>query len=207
MQLSGAAILFALTVLASLIAFRVPRIADAMSLRPARIFRRHEYYRLISCGFVHADWGHLIFNMLTFFFFGFSLERFIGTERFYVLYFVALLLSSLGSAFKHRLDPDYSSVGASGAILALLFASIVYFPQQSLMILPIPVPIPAPLFAIGYLAYSIYSSRLDQARPARGRINHDAHIYGAMTGLAFVAVTTPQAYLMLLERVRNLILS
>ena len=86
------------------------------------------------------------------------------------------MLGNLGTYFKHRTDQNYSSLGASGAILAVLFASIVYFPGQRLFIIPIPVPIPAPLFALGYLAYSYYS-----ARQARGKINHDAHIGGAIT--------------------------
>ncbi len=110
------------------------------------------------------------------------------------LYFIGLVLSDLGTWVKHRNDADYASLGASGAILAVLFASIVYFPDQSLFIIPIPVPIPAPLFAVLYLAYSWWSSRQN-----RGRINHDAHIGGALTGLAFVAVTDPGAYRRLLE--------
>jgi membrane associated rhomboid family serine protease len=126
--------------------------------------------------------------MITFYFFGFPLERYIGTPRFLALYFAGLLLSDLGTVYKHRKNPEYGSLGASGAILAVLFASIVYFPEQSLFIFPIPLPIPAPLFAIGYLIYSWYSSRY-----ARGRINHDAHLSGALTGLAFVAITDPRA--------------
>jgi membrane associated rhomboid family serine protease len=105
-----------------------------------------------------------------------------------------MVLSEIGTVIKHRNNPQYASLGASGAILAVLFASIVYFPDQRLFILPIPVPIPAPLFAVGYLAFSYWS-----ARQARGRINHDAHIGGALTGLAFVAVTDPGAYRRLME--------
>jgi membrane associated rhomboid family serine protease len=90
---------------------------------------------------------------------------------------------------KHRDDPDYATLGASGAISAVLFASIVYRPLDRLMLLPIPVPIPAPLFAVGYLAYTWWS-----ARQQRGQINHDAHLGGALAGLVFVAVTEPLAY-------------
>lgn len=85
--------------------------------------------------------------------------------------------------------PEYATLGASGAISAVLFASIVYRPEQSLFILPFPFPIPAPLFAVGYLAYTWWS-----AKQAKGRINHDAHFAGALTGLAFVAIVHPQAY-------------
>lgn len=184
----GALAIFIVTILVSLVGLKSPRVIERTLLRPYWLTRKQEYDRLITSGFVHADFGHLIFNMITFFFFAFQLERVLGTPRFLALYFIALVLSNLGTWVKHRDNPDYASLGASGAILAVLFASIIYFPGQSLYIIPIPVPIPAPLFAIGYLAYSWYASR-----QARGRINHDAHIGGALTGIAFVALTDPDA--------------
>ena len=138
---------------------------------------------------MHADLAHLLFNSVSYWFFAFPLERVIGTPRFTALYFSGLLASNIGTYFKHRRDPDYACLGASGAILAVLFASIVYFPRQSIMIMPVPLPIPAPLFAIGYLAYTFYA-----ARHPHGRINHDAHFDGALAGLAFVALTDPAAW-------------
>jgi membrane associated rhomboid family serine protease len=138
----------------------------------------------VTSGFVHADLGHLIFNLITFYSFGPGLERAMGTTRFVALYVSGLLISGLGTCYKHRNDPNYASLGASGAILAVLFASIIYFPRARLIMFPIPIPIPGPLFAVAYLAFSYYSSRY-----SRGRINHDAHILGALTGIAFVALT------------------
>jgi membrane associated rhomboid family serine protease len=105
------------------------------------------------------------------------------------LILLGLLASQLGTYFKRRNDPEYASLGASGAISAVLFAAIVYFPQMQLFIIPIPVPIPAPLFAVGYVAYSWWS-----ARNARGRINHDAHLGGALFGIVFVMITDSQAW-------------
>jgi membrane associated rhomboid family serine protease len=166
-----------------------PAIIERSLFRPYWFLRRREYGTIVTSGFVHADLGHLIFNALTFYFFAFPVEARIGPARFAVLYLAGLVISDAGTYFKHRHDPRYASLGASGAISAVLFASIVYFPWQKLFIFPIPVPIPAPLFAIGYVAYSWYS-----ARHPHGRINHDAHLGGALTGLAFVLLTEPGAY-------------
>jgi membrane associated rhomboid family serine protease len=145
---------------------------------------------------VHADLMHLIFNMMTFYFFAFPLERYMGTLPFIVLYLAGLLISHAGTYYKQRRNPEYACLGASGAISAVLFAAIVYFPEQSLIILPIPIPIPAPLFAVLYLAYTYYASK-----NPHGRINHDAHLGGAITGLLFVAVTEPSAYGNLLQSI------
>jgi membrane associated rhomboid family serine protease len=186
----GALVILALTCLVSLIGlFVVPQLIGRAVFRPYWLVRQAEYSRLVTSGFVHADVGHLLFNAITFYSFAFLLERYIGTMNFLALYFAGLVLGNVGTYVKHRSDPNYSSLGASGAILAVMFASIVYFPSQRLIIIPIPLPIPAPLFALCYLAYTYYS-----ARQSRGKINHDAHLGGALTGLAFVAVTDPRAY-------------
>jgi membrane associated rhomboid family serine protease len=194
----GAAVLFiAIAAISALGLWVIPGIVRLAALRPYWLVRHSEYWRLISSGFVHADLSHLFFNLLTFYFFAFALERRIGTAHFVTLYALGLLLSNLGTSYRHRNEPDYATLGASGAISAVLFAAILYFPTSSLYILPIPVPIPAPVFAVLYLAYSYY-----QSRHSAGRINHDAHIGGALTGLAFVAVTDPAAYGHLIEAIR-----
>jgi membrane associated rhomboid family serine protease len=186
----AAAIILGATITVSLLGlWAAPAIIQRNLFRPFWFLPRRQYWTAISSGFVHADLGHLLFNSLTYWFFAFPLERVIGTARFVALYFIGLVASNTGTYFKHRRDADYACLGASGAILAVLFASIVYFPRQSIMIMPIPLPIPAPLFAIGYLAYTFYA-----ARQPRGRINHDAHFDGALAGLAFVALTDPSAW-------------
>jgi membrane associated rhomboid family serine protease len=182
------------TIVVSVIGLSSPKVIERSLLRPYLVARGSGYAGLITSGFVHANVGHMVFNLITFYSFGFPLERVIGSFRFVALYFSALLVSGLGTCFKHRNDPGYASLGASGAILGVLFASIVYFPRQSLYILPLPIPIPAPLFAVGYLAFSWYSSRTN-----RGQINHDAHIFGALTGLAFVLLTDSRTFMNVLE--------
>ncbi|MBV6416997.1 MAG: hypothetical protein CMLOHMNK_01617 [Steroidobacteraceae bacterium] len=191
----GAASLLALIVALSLIGlFGSQVFVERCLFRPYWFLRNREYSTALLAGFVHADLAHLLFNAITFWFFGIPLERRLGTPLFLLLYFAGLGFSQLGTWYKHRDNPDYATLGASGAISAVLFASIVYFPTQSIFILPIPFPIPAPLFAVGYLAYTWWS-----AKQARGRINHDAHFAGALAGLAFVAVVHPQAYERLLS--------
>lgn len=194
LQLSPALIIFVVTIATSLLGlFGNPKIIEHSLFRPYWFLRRRQYDTIVLSGFVHADLMHLIFNMMTFYFFGFLLERAIGSLNFLLLYFAGLLVSHLGTYIKQKNNPEYSCLGASGAISAVLFAAIVFFPDQSLYIIPIPVPIPAPLFGIGYLAYTWYAARNPQ-----GRINHDAHLGGAITGLVYVALVEPSAYRYLL---------
>jgi membrane associated rhomboid family serine protease len=183
-------IIFGVTIAAGLLGlYAQPRIIEHSLFRPYWFLRKRAYASIFTSGFVHADLGHLFFNMFTYWFFAFPLEYRIGGWPFLALYLTGLLCSHACTYFKQRDNPEYASLGASGAISAVLFAFIVYFPETKIMVLLIPVPIPAVLFAVAYVVYSFWSGRRRQ-----GRVNHEAHLCGALGGLAFVTVFEPGAW-------------
>ncbi len=189
-SLPASTTIFWITIAISLIGlYLAPTLIRESLFRPYWFIKKNQFYTIITSGLVHADLGHLLMNMVTFYFFAFPLEARIGTGAFLVLYVLALLLSSVSTWYKHLNDPNYATLGASGAISAILFAFIVYDPLTSLIIFPIPIPIPAFIFGFLYLGYTYWS-----AQKSGGRINHDAHLWGAITGLLFVLVTDPGAY-------------
>jgi len=188
-QTPAAWTLLGLIVVVSMLGLKAaPQLIERNLLRPYQVVRGKSICTLITHGFVHADFGHLLFNSLTLFFFGPKLEWDIGSSRFVLLYLIGLAVSGLGTVMKHRNDPAYASLGASGAILAVLFASIVYHPLDDIY-LYFAIRIPAVLYAFGFLAYTWWASKQN-----RDRINHDAHLDGALTGLIFVGVTDYDAW-------------
>src|SRR5882672_5987935 len=185
----ASALLLATIVVVSLLGlFAAPGLIERNVLRPHGLAQRGDYATLVTSGFVHADLAHLLFNGFTLWAFGFGLERRIGSLLFILLYVFGLLASSIATWVIHRRQPGYASLGASGAILAVLFAAIVVFPTSSIFVLPLPVPIPAPPFALGYLAFSVFGSRTSLVP-----VNHDAHIAGAVAGVVFMAIVEPGA--------------
>ena len=187
--MSAAAIILTLTLVISVIGFLSRTVLMRAVLRPSEIAQGREYATLLTSGFVHADFGHLLFNLVTYCSFAFVMEKAMGELRLEILYFGALLASNIGVCIRHRNEPNYTALGASGAITAVLFAAIVYFPTMRLSLFFVPIGVPAPLFAVIYLGYSFFAS----GRPG-SRIGHDAHIIGALTGLVFVLVTAPERF-------------
>lgn len=175
------------TTLVSVIALQVrPSVLEKGMLRPNRVRRKGTWYELVTSGFLHASFGHLFLNMFVLFFFGMELEHAIGPVHLFLLYMTGLLASSIPSILKFSDDPGYATLGASGAVGSVLFGFIFLFPTENLYLMLLPIPIPAWIFAILYLLYSMYESR-----SRRGKVNHEAHIAGAVWGLVYMILFVP----------------
>ena len=183
------------TVITSLLAFNNPKIQSELIFNPYVIHNRKQYFRFISAGFIHADMFHLGFNMYALYLFGRIVESSFqiifpefGTFLYILLYFSGLIMSSMFSYFKHKNNPGYNALGASGAVSAVLFASILIYPSQELMIFPIPIFIPSYIVGPLYLLYSYF-----MARKGIDNIGHDAHFFGALWGILFVVTLWHEA--------------
>ena len=181
-----------ITAIISLTSFNNPKAIDDLSMWPLMISTKKQYYRFITSGFVHGDFMHLLFNMFTLYFFGDALEsvRFMGQPLFppVVLigfYLLALVVSDIPSFIKHRRSYSYRSIGASGAVSAFMFASILMDPWGQIGIFGI-IPVPSILYAVLYMIYCVYSSRR-----AVDNINHDAHLWGGLFGWLFTLILYP----------------
>jgi membrane associated rhomboid family serine protease len=170
-------IIFFLTIATSLYAFSNPQVYGKFMLHPYSVSRGDRIYSIFTSGLIHKDWSHLFFNMFSYFMFAFPLERQIGSVQFATLYIAGLVLSDLPTISKHKDHFWYNSLGASGAISSVLFSYILFFPKNDIGIIFIPIPIDAWLFGILYLVYSVYASKQSD------QINHDAHFYGAISGV------------------------
>lgn len=173
--------------------YRFPQLIRTLMLMPQRVISRHTWYEVITSGFVHAGLVHLLFNMITLYFFGPVIEGVLGHSQFLILYMSGLVVSSLPSLIMHRNGPKYATLGASGAVESVLFAFILIFPFDKIYLMFIPVGIPAVIFGVLFIAYSIYAGRKE------GRINHEAHIAGALWGILYMLLFVPRT----LEHVLN----
>ncbi|MEX0965692.1 MAG: rhomboid family intramembrane serine protease [Bacteroidia bacterium] len=198
-------IIIVLTCLLSIPAFSNGALMYKLIFNPYQIQQRNEYYRFLTSGFLHANWMHLIFNMLVLYWFGANVEfEFFrhfdekGNLLYILLYLLAIVCSSIFTFFKHKDDPHYNSLGASGAVSAVVFASILFQPFADLCLYGL-LCLPGILFGAAYLAYSWHMSK-------RGgdNINHDAHFYGAVFGIVFTIVLEPQIGLDFINKFRGL---
>jgi membrane associated rhomboid family serine protease len=193
MNISITIIIVAATCIVSWLAFNNRQLLDRLILWPPAVDRFKQYDRLVTHGFIHADLGHLLFNMITLFFFGRPVEQVfverIGALGYVLFYLSAIIVAILPTYLKHRRDAQYRSLGASGAVSAVLFAFILMAPWTGIYIFFIPIPIPAILYAVFYVGYSIWMDR-------RGadNVNHSAHLWGAGYGVLFALVMEPALF-------------
>ncbi|KOH44775.1 rhomboid family intramembrane serine protease [Sunxiuqinia dokdonensis] len=179
-------IIIAITALVSIIAFNRPDLMDKLQFNASKVVHKNEYYRLFSHGFVHANWEHLIVNMIVLFSFGRAIEMYfeygfgrMANAYFLILYFGGMLVSNAYALYKHRNNYYYNAVGASGAVSAVLFAAIFFEPWNKIYFFGV-LPIPGIVFAGLYLAYSYY-----MGRKQNDNVAHDAHFLGAVFGFVF----------------------
>lgn len=189
MALSVTIILIGITSIISLIAlYGYEKIYNIGMLQPYRAVRSNTWYEVISSGFLHGSLAHLLVNMFVLYFFGSVMEQVLGVQHFLTLYFSGLAASSIPSFIFHRNNPNYATIGASGAVEAVLFSYIFVFPTEKLILLLLPIPIPAWLFGIAFLAYSIY-----EGKKGSMKINHEAHIAGAIWGILYLLFFVPNS--------------
>jgi len=156
------------------------------SFRVDKILVDKDYKRLVTAGFLHADWMHFGFNMLTLFLFSGSLEPFLGIPKFLALYFFSLVAGNLFALYIHRNHGDYSAIGASGAVSGMVFAAIGFFVGMKIGFIFIPVKMPAWLYGLLYVLYTIYG-----IKSQRGNIGHEAHLGGGIAGLLGAILIAP----------------
>jgi len=181
-----ALIIMVITIGASLFAFSNEEYYNKWMLRPYDVSRKKNVYTLITSGLIHRDWMHLFFNMFSYYFFAFNLEKQFGHWQFALLYILSLVLSDIPSVIKHKNDPWYRSLGASGAVSAVVFSAILFNPLDKMGIMILPVMMPAYIFGILYLVYCHFASK-----HARDHVNHDAHLFGALSGILITIILRP----------------
>lgn len=183
-------LIIGITVILSFICFSNRELFMKLAFIPYRTIRNHEYYRIVTHGFIHADMTHLLVNMFTFWSFGLYIERTFrymgfGSGAYLAIYFGGMIVASLYDLIKRRNDPYYVSIGASGAVSAVLFTSIFLDPWGKILFFAV-LPVPGIVFGLLYLAYCQY-----MAKQTGDNINHNAHFYGAIYGLIFPMLLEP----------------
>jgi len=167
---------------------------DKMAFRPYAFYHERQFWRLLTAGFVHGGFGHLFVNMITLFFFGPTVEHLLGPGGFLAVYFGSDIVANLATLARYRDDRAYGAIGASGAISGVLFSYCLFFPFSTLLIF-FALPMPALMFAVLYVAYSIYA-----AKQLSDRIAHEAHLGGALGGVILTIIIVPEAITIFLRQ-------
>ena len=182
-------IIIAVTAIISFIAFNNQQLFEKYKFNVGAILQKKEYIRLLSAGFLHADLMHLLFNMMTLYFFGPIVVQAFGEIGFLMVYFGSILLGNIFSLYLYKKQPWYSAIGASGGVSGILFASIAMIPDLGIMFFFIPIPIPGYIFGFLYFAYSVYMMLNPKQHD---NIGHAAHLGGAFFGLVYAIALQPE---------------
>lgn len=183
-------LIIAITAIISFIAFNNKEIFEKYKFNVGAIQHRKEYVRLLSAGFLHADIMHLLFNMMTLYFFGPVILEGFGNIGFLIIYFGSILLGNVFSLFIYQKQPWYSAIGASGGVSGILFAAIAMMPNIGIYFFFIPIPIPGFIFGLLYFSYSVYM----MLNPKQwDNLGHAAHLGGAFFGLVYAVIIQPQS--------------
>lgn len=190
MGISITIIIIIFTCLVSYQGFNKYAFIDKLKHSPSLEFSLKEYYRLLTSGFIHADWTHLIINMFVLYSFGEFIEGYIVSEFgkagggviFLILYLLNIILANIPTYIKHKNNPGFSSIGASGAVSGIIFIFILLRPWSMLSLFFI-IPVPAIIAGVGYLIYSSWAANKEQ-----GRLDHSAHFAGAISGMMMIII-------------------
>ena len=190
-------VLILITATVSILCFTGSLNIGQLMFNAYQVWHRRQWHRMLSYGLVHSGWGHLFFNMLTLYFFGPVVEQYFaaafgaaaGPVLYALLYISAIAVSTTGDLIKYRNDYGYNAVGASGAVSAILFASILFEPKMGIYIFLVPIPIPGYVFAPLYLLYCWYMAHRNM-----DNIGHTAHFWGAVYGLLFPLLCRPSIF-------------
>jgi membrane associated rhomboid family serine protease len=193
MTTSLTTIIVGITVIVSLLTFSSEILQRKLIFNPFIIANKNEYFRFVTSGFIHADWIHLFINMFVLFSFGKAVEYYYGLAFgnlsilfFIILYLGGLITSIIPTFLRYRKKPSYNALGASGAVSAVVFASIVFAPLSKIYIYGV-IGIPGIILGVAYLLYSFYSSQ-----KGADNINHDAHLWGALYGFIYTILVKPE---------------
>ncbi len=199
-------IIILLTVAASYYAWEKPEIMYKWIMNPYTVQRKNQYERFITSGFIHNDWGHLIFNMLALYMFGSNVERAFeylfhenGKYIYLVMYLSGIIVSEIPTYLKNKNNVNYNSLGASGGVSSVIFASILYYPLNNICLYYI-LCLPGFIMGIIYLIYSSY-----QSKRGTDNVNHDAHLYGALYGIAFAIISNPNVIITFRDQINSYI--
>ena len=197
-------IIIIITVTTSIYAWKRPEIQYKWMMTPYKVSQNKEYMRFLTSAFIHANQIHLFFNMFTLYFFGDVIEQnfrnfygSLGNVVFVAFYLSAVVISDIPTFRKHRKNPYYSSLGASGGVSAVIFASIFFYPLNKICLYGI-ICMPGIILGFCYVVYTYF-----QSKKVNDNINHDAHLYGAIYGIVFSIIARPSAIFTFIEQIKS----